>query len=153
MTIYFQKYYDKDTGQFLLVSPKNNLIKKSMAQIAVQASDAISANNYSNGAQTTINQKNSDGNAYGAYEVDVIANVTVGPSGGACSLEVHSSISYDNTNFTQYEYCITTVVPMSATGYFHIGTVSLSDYNRLKLKAVSYGLTASLIAVPILIGE
>lgn len=56
--------------------------------------------------------------------------------------------SRNNTDFSAKEYWRPITVPSSATGDFHFGEIVLPPYCKLYLKAVGYGLTASLIIIP-----
>lgn len=121
---------------------------KALSSITAQASAAITADTFSTGTQTTVNQAGASGNVEGAFEADLYADVTVAPSGGDCILEAWVEASRNNTDFSAAEFALTVVVPNGDTGDFHLGIVELPPYSKIKLKAVDYGVTAVLYAIP-----
>ena len=126
----------------------NEVWKKSQSAITAQASAAITADAFSGGTQTTLSQAGTSGNAEGAFEADIYADVTVAPSGGDCTLELWMEASRNNTDFSEAEYCLSVTVGNGDSGDYHLGIVELPPYCKLKLKAVDYGLTATLYAIP-----
>ena len=126
----------------------NEVWKISQSSITAQASAAISADTFSGGAQTTLSQAGSSGNAEGAFLADIYADVTAAPSGGDCTLELWMEASLNNSDFSAAEYSLTVQVPDGDSGDFHLGVIELPPYSKLKLKAVDYGLTAVLYAIP-----
>jgi len=126
----------------------NEIWKKALSTITAQASAAITADALSGGSTTTINRAGSGGNAEGAFEADIYVNVTSGPSGGDATAEIWMEASDDNSTFCEDEYCLSVKIPSSQTGRFHAGVVELPKYCNLKIKAVDYGFTASMLAVP-----
>lgn len=126
----------------------NEFFKKARSTVTAQASAAITAGNLSGGSTTTLDRTGASGNAEGCFEADVYVNVTTGPSGGEATAEIWMEASTDNSNYCADEYCLSVKIPNGATGYFHAGRVELPKYCHLLLKAIAYGFTASLLAVP-----
>lgn len=126
----------------------NEVWKKAKSTITAQASAAITADSLSTGTTTTIDRTSSSGNAEGAFEADIYVDVTVAPSGGAATAEIYMEASDDNSTFCEDEYCLSVEIPDATTGRFHAGCVELPKYCNLKIMAVSYGFTASLLVVP-----
>ena len=126
----------------------NEVWKKAKSTITAQASAAITADALSTGTTTDIDRTAASGNAEGAFEADVFVDVTVAPSGGDATAEIWMEASDDDTTYCEDEYCLSVEVPNGTTGRFHAGRVELPKYCRLKIKAIDYGFTASLLAVP-----
>ena len=125
----------------------NEVKVKSRSSVTVQASAAITAGSY-NSSTPTVLSRASSGNADGCWDADIYIDVDAAPS-GAATAEIWMAASPDNTNYSAKEYCLSVAVPVTVTGYYHMGTVALPMYSKLYLKAVTYGFTASLIAIPL----
>lgn len=118
------------------------------SRIQAQASSAISANNFSNGAQTLIDKAVGQ-NADGAQWFDVYINVTTNPS-GTCSAEIWITGSSDGSDESAYEYALTAPVTGSTTDQYHMGTIYTSPREfKAKIKAITYAFTATLYIVPV----
>lgn len=128
----------------------NEIRKKFRAAITAQASAAITADAFSGGSETVLDNTYDGGseNCLGAEFVELYLNVTSGPT-SAASAEVWAAHSHDGTNYTAYEYVASVEVP-TGTGLYFVGYMALSSYNKLKIKAIDYGFTAALTAVPVL---
>ena len=124
--------------------------KKYRSSFTAQASAAITAANFSGGSQTTMSQAGSGGNCEGCWEADIYISVTSAPSGGAATAEIWTEESPDNSNFSAAAQALSVSIPNGSTGYFYAGVLSLPAYCKAKIKAISYGFTASLIAHPYL---
>lgn len=128
----------------------NQIYQDWAASITAQASAAITADAFSEGAQTVVDATHDGGseNAKGAFAVDVWINVTSAPSNIA-EAEIWSAESPDNTNFSTDQFSLVANVPAS-TGYVYIGRHYLqAPYTKLKIKAVDYGFTATLLCMPV----
>ncbi len=126
--------------------------------VTLQASATISADALSTGTQTVMDVT-SGGNFDGAIWADMYVNVTSAPSGDA-TVELYMAASKDGTNYAENgpddygEYCLSVKVPDGETGDFHLGTLyDLPRKAKFKIKAVDYGLTASLVGVPVYIAD
>jgi hypothetical protein len=124
---------------------------KYRAPVTVQAEAAITANNYSGGSQTVIDNTSS-GNGGGCNDIECyIAIPTGGGASTAATCELYMQASYDGgTTYSAEVYRGMVSVPASTIGHFYFGRVmDVPEYCKFKVKAVSYGFTASLIAVPV----
>lgn len=130
----------------------NQIYQDWNASITVQAGAAITANNFSSGSQTVIDSTHDGGseNAKGATWIDIWINVTSAPSSEAAA-EIWSEESPDNTNFANAQPSLVETVPTS-TGYVYMGRHYIqAPYTKLKVKAISYGFTATVIGLPVTI--
>jgi len=126
--------------------------------VTLQASAAITAGALSTGAQT-IMDVTSGGNFDGALVAEMYINVTVAPT-AAATVELYMAASKDGTNYAESgpdaygEYALSVKVPASATGDFKLGILhDLPQKTKFKIKALSYGLTASLYGVPVYVAD
>jgi len=124
----------------------NEVYKKSRPTITAQDSASITADSYSGGAQTVVDQTTISGNAEGALEVELYLDVTIPPSNNATA-QVWLEASYDNITFTVEDFCCSVGIGTSA-GLYRVGYSELTKYGKYKIKAIDYGFTAELLAVP-----
>jgi hypothetical protein len=117
--------------------------------VTVQASAAITANAYSGGSQTVIDNTSS-GNGGGCNDLELYVNVSAAPS-TAATAELYMQASQDGGSTYSAEVSRGMVsIPVTVTGDYYFGRVTdVPEYCKFKVKAVSYGFTASLIAVPV----
>lgn len=122
---------------------------KYRAPVTVQASAAITANAYSGGSQVVIDNTSS-GNGGGCNDLELYVNVSAAPS-TAATAEVYMQASQDGgTNYAAEAFRGSVAIPVTVTGDYYIGRVTdVPEYCKFKLKALSYGFTASLVAVPV----
>lgn len=125
----------------------NEIRVKRLSEITAQAAAAISANALSGGTQTAITPSN----APGATAFDLYVNVTAAPS-TAATCEIWREASRDGTTWTAIELVLSVpqTIATSAALYYAGRMYDIQAYERLKLKAISYGFTAALYAVPVL---
>lgn len=121
--------------------------------ITAQASAAITADALSGGSQTAVDRASGQ-NADGADWLDCYVNVTAAPSGGDATCELYmagyTGSAYADDGPDDYgEYALSVKIPNGVTGDFRLGPIfAPPEKAQFKLKAVSYGFTASLIVVP-----
>ena len=126
----------------------NEIQTKYRTYQTVQASAAITAGAYSAGSQTDID--NIDGaNFLGAEGFDLYIDVTSAPSADAIA-EIWMEASYDaGTSFAAAEKVSSVAVALTTADEYHIGQIfAPPPYFKLKIKAIDYTFTASLIVVP-----
>ncbi len=128
------------------------ILKVDRDTITAQASNAISADSYSTGTQTTLN-KTSGGNVdEDCLSYLIYAEITARPSSDA-EIEVEMSHSSDATSWTDYVIvqrpfnCDEIEVESgSGTIYRFLGWIKdLDNYTKFRLKAIDYGFTAECI--------
>lgn len=116
-------------------------------RITAQASAAITANAFSGGSQTLVD-KASGQNADGAQWFDVYIDVTSAPY-SAATCELWISGSSDGTDESVYEYALSVAVPVTVTDQYRLGQLYGTPQEFYgKLKAISYGFTATLYITP-----
>ena len=120
--------------------------------ITVQASAAMTAPDFSTGAETPIDNTYDGGteNGLGAEQARMTVNVTGAP-GGDTTVEIWTA-KYDDANsvYEDYEYALSVKVLSGTTGSFSAGSILLnSTLTKAKMKSIDQNMTASLIAVPI----
>ncbi len=127
--------------------------------VTLQDSAAITAGSLSSGTQTVMDVT-AGGNFDGALAAEMYVNVTVGPSGGAATAELYMAASKDGTNYAEEgpdaygEFALSVKIPTNETGDFRLGVLyDLPQKAKFKLKAVSYGFTASLVGVPVYVAD
>ena len=121
-------------------------------RITAQASDAITANAFSAGAQTLID-KASAANADGAQWFDVYIDVTAAPT-TAATCELWISGSSDGTDESAYEYALSVAVPVTVADQYRLGVLYGTPQEfYAKIKAISYGFTAALYLTPAWIAD
>ena len=125
----------------------NEIRVKRLSEITAQASAAITANTFSGGSQTVIGPSN----AAGAAALDLYLDVTSAPSSAAYA-EISRESSREGTTYAAVEFVMRcpSVITTSAALYYVGRLWDPQAYEKIKVKAVNYGFTASLIAVPIL---
>jgi hypothetical protein len=126
----------------------NEIRVKRLTEITVQASAAITANAFSGGAQTAVTPSN----AAGASALDVYLSVTTPPS-TAAGAEVWREASREGTTYSTAEFGLSSPVTIAtgAGALYYMGRLwDIQAYEKLKTKAINYGFTAVLYAVPIL---
>lgn len=119
------------------------------SSITAQASAAITADNPSGGAMTTIDNSKT-GNGGGCHIYNCFVNVTVGPSSEAvCRLYYAGATTGTPANFD--DGSLSVKIPASGTGEFKLGPIIMPDeLSRVYIAAEDYGFTASLVVVPVL---
>lgn len=129
------------------MSMANEIRVKRLSEITAQASAAITANAFSGGAQTAVTQAN----APGAQALDLYLNVTSAPS-TAAEAEIWREASREGTTYAKEEFAlrVTQAIATSAALYYAGRMYDIQAYEKLKTKAINYGFTATLIAVPVL---
>lgn len=116
-------------------------------RITAQASAAITANAFSGGSQTLVD-KASGQNGDGAQWFDVYIDVTAAPS-TAATCELWISGSSDGTDESAYEYALSVAVPVTVTDQYRLGVLYGTPQEfYAKIKAISYGFTATLYITP-----
>ncbi|KAF0235051.1 MAG: hypothetical protein FD177_210 [Desulfovibrionaceae bacterium] len=122
---------------------------KYRSPVTVQASNAITANAFSAGTQTVIDNTSS-GNGGGCNDLELYANVSAAPA-TAATAELYMQASQDGgTTYSAEVFRGVVAIPVSVTGDYYFGRImDVPEFCKLKIKAISYGFTASLIAVPV----
>lgn len=125
----------------------NEIRVKRLSEVTAQASAAITANTFSGGAQTAVTQTN----APGAAALDVYLNVTAAPS-TAAEAEIWREASREGTTYSKEEFAmrVPQAIATSAALYYVGRLYDIQAYEKLKTKAINYGFTAVLYAVPVL---
>lgn len=125
----------------------NEIRVKRLSEITAQASAAITANAFSGGSQTAVTQTN----APGAQALDLYMDVTSAPS-TAAEAEIWREASREGTTYTAAELVlkVPNSITTSAALYYAGRMWDLQAYEKLKVKAINYGFTAVLYAVPVL---
>lgn len=125
----------------------NEIRVKRLSEITAQASAAITANTFSGGTQTAITPSN----AAGAAALDIYLNVTSAPS-TAAEAEIWREASREGTTYSKEEFALKVpqAIATSAALYYVGRLYDIQAYEKLKTKAINYGFTAALYAVPIL---
>ena len=121
-------------------------------RLTAQASAAITANTLSTGAATFID-KASGRNADGAQWFDCYVDVTGAPA-AAATCELWISGSSDGMDESVYEYALSVAIPVTVTDQYRLGVLYGTPREfHAKIKAISYGFTATLYLVPAWIAD
>ena len=131
----------------------NEVLKKLRAAFVAQASAAITANAFSGGAETPLDNTFDGGteNCKGADQARMSINVTAAPSSQAVAEIWTAKYDDENAQYEQYEYALSVIIPVTVTGSYSAGFIVLdSSLTKAKIKAIDYGFTAELITTPIL---
>ena len=131
----------------------NEVLKKLRTAFVAQASAAITADAFSGGAETPLDNTFDGGseNCKGADKVRFSLDVTVAPSSEAIAEIWTAKYDDENSRYEEYEKSLYIVIPVTVTGSYSVGTIVLnSSLTKAKIKAIDYGFTAELIATPIL---
>lgn len=123
----------------------NEIRLKYGSEATAQASAAITADAFSGGAQTAINNATTGASAY-----MVFANISSAP-GAAATLEVHVEASPDGTNYAVSEFALSVPVASGYSGRVCVGVLHDPPRSfKLKAKAIANGLTCDVTVVPML---
>ena len=116
-------------------------------RITAQASAAMASGAFSAGSQTLIDKASGE-NGDGAQWFDVYIDVTAAPSAAAyCELWITGSSN--GTDESAYEYALSVSVPVTATDQYRLGSLFTTPREfKAKIKAVTYGFTATLYITP-----
>ena len=121
-------------------------------RLTAQTSAAITANTLSTGAATFID-KASGRNADGAQWFDCYVDVTGAPA-AAATCELWISGSSDGMDESVYEYALSVAIPVTVTDQYRLGVLYGTPREfYAKIKAISYGFTATLYLVPAWIAD
>jgi len=131
----------------------NEVRKKLRTAFVAQASAAITADAFSSGSETPLDNTYDGGseNCLGADQARMSINITAAPSSEAVAEIWTAKYDDENSQYEQYEYALSAVIPVTVTGSYSAGFIVLdSSLTKAKIKAIDYGFTAELIATPIL---
>ena len=131
----------------------NEVRKKLRTAFVAQASAAITADAFSGGTETPLDNTYDGGgeNCLGADTARISVNVTAAPATEAIAEIWTAKYDDENSQYEQYEYALSVTIPVTVTGSYSAGWIELdSTLTKAKIKAVNYGFTAELIATPIL---
>ncbi len=131
----------------------NEVLKKLRTAFVAQASAAITANTFSGGTETPLDNTYDGGseNCKGADQARISINITAAPSSAAVAEVWTTKYDDENSQYEQYEYALSVEIPVTVTGSYSLGFLVLdSTLTKAKIKAIDYGFTAELIATPIL---
>ncbi len=131
----------------------NEIRKKLRTAFVAQASATITADAFSGGTETPLDNTYDGGseNCLGADMARMTVNVTAAPTTEAIA-EIWTA-KYDDKNmqYEAYEYALSVTIPATATTSYSVGMIVLdSSLTKAKIKAIDYAFTAELIATPIL---
>lgn len=126
----------------------NEIQRKYRTTQTVQASAAITADTFSTGSETAMD--NETANYDGCDYLDVYINIT-SAAATTGSAEIWMAASRNSgTGYAEYEYALSAAVVASYTGDIHMGTIAfVCEEMKAKIKAIDYGFTASLLVVPV----
>lgn len=133
----------------------NEVRKKLRTAFVAQASAAITADAFSGGAETPLDNTYDGGseNCKGADQARMTVYVSgTAPTGDAIAEIWTAKYDDDNARYEEYEYALSVAIPSGSTSKsFSAGLIELdSTLTKAKIKAIGYGITAELIATPIL---
>ena len=132
----------------------NEVLLKTRSAITAQAGQgsAISANSYSSGTQTVIDNTIDGGseNSQGACELELFLEMTISASDTTTYARVYMESSYDGTNYSEKTLVLTSpALDSSSTSDYFLGTIcSPPPYCRFSIYAYSGTFDAKLIVVP-----
>jgi len=136
----------------------NEILQKSRDTIPAQASGPLAAGiypydtvNYTGGAATVINNTLGTENSKGAEWLNLQLNVTIPHATLPATAQIWFRGSEDGVNYTRFKYSHTVgdSILAATVALYDAGMFQLSyQYTELKVMAVSYGFTSTLLATP-----